>query len=219
MALRRTTLTAPITASQLTFGVANTATDAYPATGAAPVQYQPLVIDDEVMFLVSVPQINVITVRMRGSDGTDATPHDTGSSVVTSATPGDFPALQAAMMTLRPPSSPDIVTYGQTAEAIAVPVEAGTYAFLAPTSVGAFTLGAPSIALNGSELTLTSQSAFAHTVTVPGVTGSTGLFFTGAGGPFTVCTFPAQVGASVQLVAQNGVWNVINASITPVTFT
>lgn len=214
MALVRTTLTAPITASQLTFGVASTSNQAFPAVGGAPVQMQPLCIDDEVMFIVSCPAVNVVTVRMRGSDGTDAVSHDTGSSVVTSATPAqDFPGLQAGTMTLRPVSNPDIVTYGQQSEALNVPTEANTYAFLAPPSAGAFTLGAPSLALNGSELTITSQTAFAHVVSAPG------LFFTGAAsGPFSTMTFPAQVGASVQLVAQNGFWNVINASITPVTF-
>lgn len=213
MALVRTTLTAPITASQLTFSVASTANQAFPSVGGAPVQYQPFVVDDEVMFLTGCPAVNVVTVRMRGSDGTDAVAHDTGSSCVTSATPADFPPLQAGMMTLRPISGPDIVTYGQQSEAISVPIEPNTYAFLAPTSAGAYTLGAPSLALNGTELTLTSQTAFAHVVV------ATGLFFTGAtSGPFSTMTFPAQVGASVQLVAQNGFWNVINASITPVTF-
>ena len=220
MALVRTTLTGPITAGQLTFGVNNTTLAGFPPIGAAPLQYQPMAIDDEVMFLVSVPALNTVLVRMRGSDGTDAVPHDTGSSVVTSATPAqDWPAVRPGSDNLRPPSMQDIVTYGQTAEAISVPTEAMTYAFLAPTSAGAFTIGAPSVGLNGIELTITSQAAFAHTVTTPGVSGSTGLFVTGAAGnPFTVATFPAQAGVSMQLVAQNGSWNVINASISPVTF-
>lgn len=213
MALTRTTLTAPITATQLTFGVVSTANSAFPAVGAAPLGYQPLVIDDEVMFLVSVPAVNTITVRMRGSDGSDAAPHDLGSAVVTSANAQDWPPAQAGMSTLRPPSSPDIVTYGTAAGAITVPIEACTYAYLASSSAGAYTLGAPSLALNGTELTVTSQSAFAHVVT------ATGLYNTGGAGPFSTATFPAQIGATMQLVAQNGAWNVINASITPVVFT
>lgn len=213
MALRRTTLTAPITSSQLTFAVTSTASDAYPAVGAAPLGYQPFVIDDEVMFLVGVPVSGTVTVRMRGSDGTEAAAHDTGSSVVTSATPLDFPSLQPGMSVLRPVSAPDIVTYGQASEVIAVPIESTTYAYLAsPLGAGAYTLGAPSLALNGIELTITSQTAFAHTVT------ATGLYQTGAAGTFSIATFPAASGGSMQLVAQNGLWNVINASITPVTF-
>lgn len=220
MALRRTTLTAPITASQLTFGVANTASDAFPGINAAPLGYQPMLIDDEVMFLVSVPAINIVTVRMRGSDGTEAVPHDLGSSVITSSQPYDFPSLQPGMSTLRPVSAADVVTYGQ-AGVMAVPIEAMTIAYLAGASaLIAMTLGAPSLALNGIELQITSQTPFAHTVTVPGVTGTTGLFFTGAAGsPFTIATFPGVAGASINLIASNGAWNVVNASITPVVFT
>lgn len=213
MALARTTLVNPITASQLTFSVASTANQAFPAVGAAPLQYQPFAVDDELMFLVSCPAVNVVTVRMRGSDGTDATSHDQGSSCVTSASPADFPGIQPGNMTLRPVTISDIVTYGQASEVIAVPTEASTYAFIAAPSTFAHTLGAPSLALNGMELTLTNQNAFGGTVT------ATGLYFTGAtGGPFSTMTFPSNVSVSVQLVAQNGFWNVINASITPVTF-
>lgn len=213
MALVRTTLTAPITASQLTFGVASTANQAFPAVGGAPVQMQPICVDDEVMFLVSCPAVNIVTVRMRGSDGTDAVPHDTGSSVVTTATPAqDFPSIVAGQMTLRPPSAPDITTYGQTSEVIAVPSEESVI-FLAPPSAGSFTLGAPSLALNGITVTLTSQTAFAHVVSAPGL-----IFTAGGSGPFSTITFPAQVSASVQLIAQNGFWNATNASVTPVTF-
>lgn len=211
MALVRTTLTAPITAGQLTFGVANSALAGFPAVGAAPLTYQPVVIDDEVMFLVSVPQTNMITVRMRGSDGTEAAAHDTGSAVITSATPSDFPALQPGMSVLRPPTAQDIVTYA-TSGVLAVPTELSTVAFLAATAAGAFTLGAPSLALDGLILEITSRTAFAHVVT------ATGLFNTGGAGPFTTATFPAQIGASMMLQAQNGAWNVVNASITPVVF-
>lgn len=213
MALVRTTLTAPITASQLTFGVASTANQAFPAVGAAPLVYQPMTIDDEVMFLVSVPQVNVVTVRMRGSDGSDATAHDVGSAVVTTANALDWPPTQAGMSTLRPPSTPDIVTYGQSG-AIGVPIEGTTYAFLAATSAGAYTLGAPSLALNGIELTITSQTAFAHVVSAPAL-----YFPSSAAGPLGTATFPANISATMQLVAQNGVWNVINSSLSPVVFT
>ncbi len=212
MALARTTLSAAITANQLTFGVVSTAVGGFPPVGAAPLSYQPLVIDDEVMFLVSVPATNVVTVRMRGSDGTEATVHDLGSSVVTSATPIDFPLLQPGMITLRAPSDPDIVTYGQSG-AILVPIEAITIAFLAGSAALAMTLGAPSLALNGIVLKVSSQSAFAHVVT------ATGLYDTGgSASPYTTATFPAFAGASMELIAQNGLWNVNNSSPSPVVF-
>lgn len=219
MALTRTTLTQAITASQLTFGVTSTASQNFPAVGSPPLTYQPMVVDDEVMFLVSCPAINTVTVRMRGSDGTDAVPHDIGSSVVTSASPQDFPSIQPGALTLRPSWAPDEVTYGQDG-AIAVPTEAQSTIFLAKATAGAYTLGAPSVALNGMLVTITSQSAAAHTITTPGATASTGLFFTGgAGAPFTVATFPAQISASLEMVAQNGAWNIINSSLSPVVFT
>lgn len=212
MALFRTTLTAPITASQLTFGVASTSNSAFPGVGAAPLVYQAMVIDDEVMYLVSVPAVNTVTVRMRGSDGSDAVAHDIGSSVITTSNALDWPPTQAGMMTLRPPSTQDVVTYGQSGP-IGIPIEGQTIVYLAATSAGAYTLAAPSLALNGIEITVTSQTAFAHVIT------ATGLFFTGAvTGPLTTATFPANVSASVQFVAQNGFWNVINSSLSPVVF-
>ncbi len=219
MSLVRTTLTAPITASQLTFPVASTASQAFPAVGAPPLNYQPIMVDDEMMFLVSCPGINIVTVRMRGSDGTDAVAHDLGATVVTSATPIDFPTLRPGSLVSRPPDAVDIVTYG-TPGVIAVPNEHATNVFLAAPALGAYTLGAPSLALNGLELTITSQTPFAHTVTVPGSSGSTGLYFTAAAGsPFTVATFANVAGATMKLIAIAGAWNVVNASITPVTFT
>lgn len=212
MALVRTTLTAPITASQLTFGVASTASSAFPGVGAAPLTYQAMVIDDETMFLVSVPAVNTVTVRMRGSDGSDAVPHDIGSSVVTTSNAQDWPPPSAGMSVLRPPSTQDIVTYGQSGP-LAVPVEGQTTVYLAATSAGIYTLAAPSLALNGIEMTITSQTAFAHVIT------ATSLFFTSAvTGPLTTATFPANVSATMQIVAQNGVWNVINSSTSPVIF-
>ena len=207
MALTRTTLTAAITASQTTFGVASTGTG-FPPVGTVAAN-QPMVIDDETMFLTGVPSANVVIVRGRGSDGTAATTHDVNSPVVTSATPGDFPATSPGFSTLRPVELPDIVTYGADG-AIAVPTQPTT-AFIAKATAAALTLGAPTLALNGVPLTLSSQTAAAHVIT------ATALLNTGvAGSPFTTCTFPAQVGVSVQLVASNGLWNVLNTQGTPV---
>ena len=199
MALSRTTLTTAISASQLTFPVASTATG-FPPVGTVAAN-QPIVIEDETMFLTGVPVAGTIVVRGRGSDGTPAIAHDIGSPVVTSATPGDFPALPIGFSTLRPVEFPDNVTYGQDG-AVAVPVQP-TNAFFAKTSAAAMTLAAPSLALNGITLTITSQTAFAHVLT------ATALINNGAtGSPFTTVTFPAFPGASLTLEAQNGLWNV-----------
>src|SRR5262245_54303850 len=211
MPLVRTTLAAAISAGQLTFPVASAANAAFPGVGAAPLTYQPMMVDDELMYLVSQPALNILTVRMRGADGTEAVAHDLGSQVITSSNPADFPALAPGAMTQRPPYITDIVTYGQSG-AITVPIE-DTIIYLDPTSAGAFTLGAPSLALNGMRITVSSQSAFAHVIT------ATALFNTGgAGSPFTTATFPAQVGAAFEAIANNGLWNVLNASLSPVVF-
>lgn len=206
MALAQTTLTGPITASQLTFGVASTANQAFPAVGAAPLGYQPVQIDDEIMFLVSCPATNTITVRGRGSEGTDATSHDIAAAVLTSATPAlDWPPVQPGMTTPRPPSNPDVLTIGQSG-AIPLPTEIDTTILINATGVAVTTLAAPSIAMNGAKVTITSQTAQAHTVT------ATGLFNTGGTTPFSLATFPAKVGVSMTLEAQNGAWNVVGQS-------
>jgi hypothetical protein len=221
MAISRTTLAAQITASQVTFPVASTAGSSFPAVGAAPLGYQPIWVDDECMFLVSVPVAGTITVRSRGAEGTEAIFHDLGATVLTTPTPAiDFPPNAPGQLVLRPVAVEDISTVGTATGAILVAADFFQTIFLAPTQAGAWTLAAPNLAFNGQRIQFTSQSAFAHTITVPGVTGSTGLYNTGAtGGPFTVMTFPAFLGASVTLEVQNGTYNVVNASISPVTFT
>jgi hypothetical protein len=222
MAIARTTLSAAITATQIQFAVASTAATGFPAVGAAPLGYQPLWVDDECMFLVSVPVAGQVIVRSRGAEGTEAIIHDLGSTVVTTPTPAiDFPANAPGQVVLRPVANDDIITQGTATGAITiVPGEFSQTIFLAPTTGGVWTFAAPSLVMNGQRVTFTSQVALAHTITVPGVTGSTGLYNTGAtGGPFTIMTFPAFIGASVTLEAQNGSWNVLNASISPVTFT
>ena len=203
MALTRVTLTAPITASALQFGVSSTAVG-FPPVGVISNPQQPVLIDDEFMFLVEVPSSGTVVVRSRGAEGTSAVPHDVLSSVITSATITDFPNPSPGNTVSRPPTTfQDVATYGQDG-AITVPTDDITYAILAKASAGAYTLGAPSVALSGMELVLTSTTAAAHVVT------ATGLYQTGvAGSPFSVATFPAQIGASVRLSAQNGYWNVI----------
>ena len=203
MPLTRTTLTSAIKTSDLVWAVASTATG-FPAVGVYANPPQPVLVDDEVAFLVQVLAPGSILVRSRGSDGTAAGPHDIGSAVITSAAPGDLPALNAGSSSLRVPDQPDIVTYGQDG-IIAVPTEPITVAYLAKSSAGAFTLAAPSLALNGLLLILTSQTAAAHVLT------ATTLLNTGASGsPFSTATFPAFVGVSLTLIAQNGLWNVQN---------
>lgn len=198
MALTRTTLTAAITSSQLTFGVGNT-TSGFPPVGTIAAS-QPCIIDNEAMYIVAVPVAGTITVRSRGADGTAAVAHDILAPVVTSANPQDFPPYQPGAVVQRPTTEPAVITLGQDGTIVS-PAE-DTIAYIAKASAAAVTLQAPSTALNGLTLLITSQTAFAHVVT------ATSLFNTGAGALLSTATFPVQPGASLTLVSQNGLWNV-----------
>ena len=204
MALVRVTTTARVSAGDTLIPVSSTATG-FPPVGLIVNPQQAMFIDDEAMFVVSVPVANSVLVRTRGADGTIAAAHDIGASVITSTTATDFPALGLGQTIIRPESMPDIATYGQDG-AITVPgatAAAQSIAYIAKTSAAALTLGAPSLVLNGIQVTITSQTAFAHVVT------ATQLINPGSGvPPLTTITFPAIVGASVTLIAQNGLWNV-----------
>lgn len=207
MALIRTTLAARVQASDLLIPV--TSVVGFPIVGQIlSGSGQPVYIDNEGMFLVQVLAGNLLQVRNRGSDGKQAIIHDIGAPVVTSNVASDFPLLPAGASIIHPWEFPDVISYGQSG-AINIPVQ-DTKVFLAGTVVQAMTLGAPSLVNNGVELFITNQGALAHTITSPGVSGSTGLFDNGAAGtPFTVLTFAATPGSSIVLMAQNGLWNVV----------
>jgi hypothetical protein len=85
-------------------------------------------------------------------------------------------------------------------------------------SIAAMTLAAPTVAQEGTELTITSASAFAHVVT------ATGAIQNGVtGGAKTTITFAAFIGASITLLAVTNVagtaafWHVKGLSNAPVT--
>ena len=74
------------------------------------------------------------------------------------------------------------------------------------TSLAALTLGAPRPSVdNGTVLDLTSSTAFAHTLTTPGIL-QTGTSAT------TTATWPAFPGGSLILEAYNGLWLVRNSN-------
>lgn len=81
---------------------------------------------------------------------------------------------------------------------------------LTKAGVAAMTLAAPTVTTDdGVLLTITSNTANAHTIT------ATGLFQDGST-TTDVATFAARAGASVQLMAYQGKWNVISS--TQITF-
>lgn len=84
-----------------------------------------------------------------------------------------------------------------------IPTGAGV-AVITKATAAAMTLGAPTVAQDGDLLIITSETAAAHTVT------ATTLLANGLSGtPWTTATFAAQIGATLTLMAANGLWNVI----------
>ena len=206
MALTKTQLTAAIKANDLVLAVANTTTG-FPGIGVISYPQQPVLIEQEMMFLVQVTAPGTILVRGRGFDGTAAVPHDISAPVVTSAAPGDFPSITPGFWNTIPLEMPRELTYGQNGIIVAPVAPAGAVAILNGSVALVMTLAAPSLAATGVPLAILSQTAFSHTISAPGL-----LLTGGAGAPFSNITFPAAIGAQVDLIAQNGFWSVSSIS-------
>lgn len=87
----------------------------------------------------------------------------------------------------------------------AIAVAPGTVVITKTGALAAMTLAAPTAAQNGLMLTITSATAFAHTVT------ATGLFDDGVtGGSKNAATFAAFAGASMTVMAYEGKWHTIS---------
>lgn len=204
MALVKVQLTSPITPNQLVFGVSSVAVG-FPGVGIFSNPQQPLMVDQELMFLVQVLSASpaVIQVRSRGSDGSQAIGHDITAPVITSPSPADFPLPALGEWVVTPIESNKALFYGQSGPIGQATPGSDAAAILNGPSAMAMTLAAPSLAQNGILLRLTTGSAFAHSVSAPG------LLLTGAvGGPFSTITFPAFIGSWVDLIAENGQWSV-----------
>ena len=95
----------------------------------------------------------------------------------------------------------------------AIPVTGGgTYVITYATGAGAYTLAAPTATTqDGMRITVTSNSAQAHTIT------ATGLFQGGVVTDANVVTFAAYAGASIGLIAYQGKWNIEYANQCPMT--
>jgi hypothetical protein len=87
----------------------------------------------------------------------------------------------------------------------AITIAPGTVVITKTGSLAAMTLDAPTVAQDGMLLTVTSSTAFAHTIT------ATSLIDDGVtGGSKTTATFAAFAGASIVLMAYNGKWHTIS---------
>lgn len=88
---------------------------------------------------------------------------------------------------------------------------AADVAILNKGTAGAYTLAAPSGALNGHVIRIVSDSAAAHVVT------ATDLLHDGVtGGAKDTATFAAFKGASIELMAYGGLWYVQNKNVVTV---
>jgi hypothetical protein len=207
VALVNTTLLAACSASDTQLSL--TSTTSYPAVGLIlPGQGQPIQIDGEYMYLVSVLASGSIKVRGRGSEGSLAVAHDLLAPVSLGATGADFPPYGAGFPSQRPPALDDRVTIGQNAGTLVIPDKHTTYV-ITKASAATMTLTAPTVAQNGLRLTFTSQTAAAHVLTATALMNN-GL----TGSPWTTATFAAFIGAGFTLLANAGTWNVLAAPVT-----
>lgn len=99
---------------------------------------------------------------------------------------------------------PAPLTYISASGAVAVSDQFG---IITKAGVAALTLAAPTLADDGVEITITSTTAYAHTLT------ATDLIHDGVtGGAKDLATFAAFAGASITLRAVNLLWHVISST-------
>ncbi len=214
MAITATTTTAAITANDLIVPV--TSGTGFPGVGTIAQPGYLVRIDTEYMLAVSQPVANTIKLAFRGYNGTAAVAHDLLSKIEVSSAPGDFPPNPAGAVVELPPNTPLQITLGQdkvfTAAEILGYANRPVVIALTKASALAITLVAPSKSQDGLTLAFTNLTAAAHVIT------ATGLLSDGVtGGGKNTATFAAFVGASLTLMAQNGLWNIMAAVVCPIT--
>lgn len=195
MALTATTTTAAVAAADLTIPLTST-------TGFLP--GQPVRLNSEYCYIVSVPNTTSIIVRSRGAEGTTPAAHSVLTNVV-SGLPSDFPAIPPGLLAsgLQATAYDDVQTIGANTAVIAVPTRNTTFIINKATALGSTTLAAPTTAQNGLKVTFISTTAAAHVIT-----GAT-LFNNGITGvPWSTITFAAFAGAGFTATAVNGLWDV-----------
>jgi hypothetical protein len=199
--LTNTTLAADVGANDTVLKL--TSTTGYPAVGTISNGNQVrMQINGEFMYHVETIASGTVRVRSRGADGTLAVAHDLLSNVSMGA-PGDFPAYPVGAEAPRPAFDDDIVSVGENG-VIAVPTKNTTIYLTKATALTTTTLGAPTQAQNGLRLTITSQTAAAHVITATALLGDAA-----SGSPEDTATFDAFIGASMTLVASDGIWNIV----------
>lgn len=207
MALTNTTLAADAAANDTILTL--TSTTGFPAVGAAAsggnaVRVQ---IDDEFMYHVETIVSGTIRVRSRGADGTVAVAHDVLANVSFGA-PSDFPAYANGSETARALYTDEIISVGENGAISVTSTTKDAIIYLTKaTALTSTTLAAPTQAQNGKKLVITSQTAAAHVITATTLLGDAVT-----GSPHTTATFAAFIGASITLMASDGIWNVVSST-------
>lgn len=193
MALTKTTITAAITPSALTFAVTS-------ATNFS--VGKQVKIDNEYIGGITAVSGTTITVRGRGDQGTAAVAHNILAPIQVAADPSDWPAVTAGSASPVPAYTDDVVYYGASG-AITVPIK-DTRLIMNKAGASVMTLGDPSKASDGMQVNIASATAQAHTVT-----NTTG--FNAGGTTIDVATFGGAIGDNFTIEAVAGTWVVLNA--------
>ena len=210
MAITGTNLTAALTSSGLTASVASGT--GFPTSGATTPQQYLMRIDKEFMLATLQPASGVIKLAQRGYNGTAAAAHDTLAWVEVSSAASDFADPTSGNVTTLPNYAPSMQTLGAdytftAAEVAAHGNQPRTFTITKASAI-AITLVAPSKAQDGEIFTFTSDTPYLHVITATGL-----LANGGTAAPYTTATCAnTQKGASLTLMAQNALWNVIAAT-------
>jgi hypothetical protein len=214
MPITQTNLTADLGTNDVTMVVAAGA--GFPGTGVVANPGWLVRIDKEYLLAISQPVTGTIKIAQRGFNGTAATPHDLLAKVEVSSSASDFPDNAPGQLTALPANLPNMTTIGEnrvftTAEVHSWGNQPQIFAITKATAA-AITLVAPGKDQDGLIITFTSLTAAAHVIT------ATALIADGVtGGPHGTVTFAAFAGASITLMAQNGLFNTIGSVTAPIT--
>ena len=194
MALTRTTL---LTAA----GAADQVINVTSATGFAVGNL--IQVDGEFMVQTAAASGTIIPVQRVGQNASVVVAHPILASVVTGLAT-DFPSAKPGFSNNPALHQKSVVSYGATGAI--VPPTYDTIIFLDKATAAAMTLASPTLATpDGTEVTIYSNTAAAHTVTyTPGFNGDTTSS--------DVATFAATIGNSMTIIAARGLWGMKCAS-------
>jgi hypothetical protein len=158
-----------------------------------------ITVDGEQMVQTAAAVGTIIAVQRGGKNGGVQSAHPILASVVTSL-PTDVPGPQPGFTNNPAPYKKAIVSYG--ASGAITPPTFDTIIFLDKATAAAMTLTSPTGATpDGTEVTIYSNTAAAHTITyTPGFNGDTTSS--------DVATFAATIGNSITLLSARGLWGV-----------